>query len=146
MAPVPTAARCRLRRQTPCASRVRTAVPGEVLNRRRYPVCMVRLNKRAGMGRDLGRIAGKAASQPADHGIVGVDIEIDSRRQVVVDAGGGQRFRQLLRCGIGETEVVTFTQHLRRDRGRKAMLFIEPCDPATFLVDRNQQWNRRQCL
>ena len=116
----------------------RAADAGEMLQaqadalRPRHLACQQRI------GFHLGDVGGKGTLDPADIGIFGVVIDIDHRREIIVDAEPPHlgKARGEDRALAIRREMVEF---LRTRQGRKAAAFLQPPHQAALLVDEHHR-------
>ena len=87
MAGAPPAARCRSRPPRPDACRPRSCRAREVLERGPHANLAVAANERRCLAVDDLRIGAEAAVQRADDRVGRIDVQVDHRRQVEIDAG-----------------------------------------------------------
>ena len=105
--------------------------------RPRHLVCQQRI------GFHLGDIGGKGTLDPADIGIFGVVIDIDHRREIIVDAEPAHlgKARGEDRALMIRREMVEF---LRTRQRRKAAAFLQPPHQAALLVDEHHRGGRQR--
>ncbi len=90
------------------------------------------------IGFHLGDVSGKGALDPADIGIVGVVVDIDHRREIIVDAEPphlGKARSQDRALNVRREPVELFCARQRR----KAAAFLQPPHQAALLVDEHHR-------